>query len=35
VLGTCHGGDVFFAKDMPDVHAATIREINAFAQSLA
>ena len=35
VLGTCHGGDVFFATAMPDVHAATIRDISAFAHSLA
>lgn len=34
VLGTCHGGDVFFAAAMPDVHAASIRDVSGFAHSL-
>jgi acetyl esterase len=35
VPGTCHGGDVFFAVAMPDVHAASIRDVSGFARSLA
>ena len=34
VPGTCHGGDVFFALAMPDVHAASIRDVSGFARSL-
>ncbi|MDT7748885.1 MAG: acetyl esterase [Pseudonocardiales bacterium] len=31
VNGTVHGGDVFFRAAMPDVYAATIRDIHSFA----
>jgi acetyl esterase len=34
VLGTVHGADVFFRAAMPDVYAATIRDVNGFASSL-
>jgi acetyl esterase/lipase len=34
VLGTCHGGDVFFAAAMPEVHAASVRDVSGFAHSL-
>ena len=34
VNGTCHAGDCLFADAMPDVVAATIRDIKAFADSL-
>jgi len=34
VNGTCHAGDCIFAGAMPDVFAATIRDINGFANSL-
>jgi len=35
VLGTGHATDVFFAAAMPDVHAASLRDVSGFAQSLA
>ena len=34
VNGTCHAGDVLFREAMPDVYAATVRDITAFATSL-
>ncbi len=34
VNGTCHAGDVLFRSAMPDVYAATIRDIKGFADSL-
>lgn len=34
VNGTVHGGDVFFRVAMPDVYAATIRDISGFAAQL-
>ena len=34
VNGTCHAGDLIFAAAMPDVFAATIRDIKGFADSL-
>jgi acetyl esterase/lipase len=35
VNGTCHCGDMVFRKAMPDVFAATVRDIKGFADSLA
>jgi hypothetical protein len=34
VNGTCHAGDCIFREAMPDVYAATIRDIKGFADSL-
>lgn len=34
VNGTCHAGDVLFRKALPEVYAATIRDIKGFADSL-
>ena len=34
VNGTCHAGDIIFAAALPDVHAATLRDIKGFADSL-
>ncbi|MGE0729350.1 MAG: alpha/beta hydrolase fold domain-containing protein [Acidimicrobiia bacterium] len=34
VNGTCHAGDCIFRGAMPDVYAATIRDIKGFANSL-
>ena len=34
VNGTCHAGDCIFRGAMPEVYAATIRDINGFAYSL-
>ena len=34
VNGTCHAGDVLFRKAIPDVYAATIRDIKGFADTL-
>jgi len=34
VTGTCHAGDVLFRKAIPDVYAATLRDIKGFADSL-
>jgi acetyl esterase/lipase len=31
VSGTVHGGDMYFRAAMPDVYAATIRDIHGFA----
>jgi acetyl esterase/lipase len=35
VLGTCHATDVFFAAAIPDVHAASLRDVSGFAHSLS
>jgi acetyl esterase/lipase len=34
VAGTVHAADVFFRSAMPDVYAATIRDIGGFARQL-
>jgi len=34
VNGTCHAGDLIFSGVLPDVHAATIRDIAGFCRSL-
>ena len=34
VNGTCHAGDLIFAAALPDVFAATIRDVKGFADSL-
>ena len=34
VNGTCHAGDCIFRTAMPEVYAATIRDIKGFAESL-
>jgi acetyl esterase len=34
VNGTCHAADVLFPKAIPEVYAATIRDIKGFANSL-
>ena len=34
VNGTCHGGDVQFRAAMPDVYAATVRDIKGFADAV-
>lgn len=34
VNGTCHAGDCIFRGAMPDVYAATVRDIKGFADSL-
>ena len=34
VNGTCHAGDCIFVEAMPDVFAATVRDIKGFADSL-
>jgi acetyl esterase/lipase len=34
VNGTCHAGDVLFRKAIPEVYAATVRDIKGFADSL-
>lgn len=34
VAGTCHGGDLLFGGAMPDVFAASIRDVSGFAYSL-
>jgi acetyl esterase len=34
VAGTCHGGDLIFADAMPDVFAASVRDLSGFAKSL-
>ncbi|MGH8006019.1 MAG: alpha/beta hydrolase fold domain-containing protein [Candidatus Binatia bacterium] len=33
VNGTCHGADVLFPKALPEVYAATLRDIKGFADS--
>jgi acetyl esterase/lipase len=34
VNGTTHGGDMMFEAALPDIHAATLRDITGFAESL-
>lgn len=34
VNGTCHAGDMIFRQAMPEVYAATVRDIKGFADSL-
>src|SRR5215510_13097424 len=34
VNGTCHGADVLFRRAIPEVYAATLRDIKGFADSL-
>ena len=34
VNGTCHGSDLGFPQALPEVHAATLRDIKEFADSL-
>jgi hypothetical protein len=34
VNGTCHAGDGLFRAAMPDVYAATVRDIKGFASSV-
>jgi acetyl esterase/lipase len=34
VAGTCHGGDLLFGGAMPDVFAASVRDVSGFAKSL-
>jgi hypothetical protein len=35
VNGTCHAGDCILRGALPDVYQATIRDIKAFADSVA
>ena len=35
VAGTCHGGDLLFAGVMPDVYAASLRDVSGFAKSIS
>ena len=34
VVGTCHGGDLLFPGVMPEVFAASMRDVSGFAKSL-
>ena len=34
VAGTCHGGDLILAGAMPEVYAASMRDVSGFAKSL-
>ncbi|MFB1295805.1 alpha/beta hydrolase fold domain-containing protein [Mycobacterium sp. pW049] len=34
VAGTCHGGDLLFGHALPDVFAASMRDVSGFATSL-
>ena len=34
VNGTCHGGDLIFAGALPETHAASLRDLKGFADSL-
>jgi acetyl esterase/lipase len=34
VNGMCHAGDLLFTEALPDVYAATLRDIKGFADSL-
>ena len=34
VNGTCHAGDVLFRGSLPDVYAASIRDIKGFADAV-
>lgn len=35
VNGTCHAGDLIFAGALPETHAASVRDLKGFADSLA
>jgi acetyl esterase len=35
VAGTCHGGDLLLPAAIPDVHAASVRDLSSFAVSVA
>lgn len=35
VAGTCHGGDLLFPATMPDVFAASVRDVSGFARSVS
>jgi acetyl esterase/lipase len=35
VAGTCHGGDLLLAASMPEVFAASLRDVSGFAHSLS
>ncbi|KMO76950.1 alpha/beta hydrolase fold domain-containing protein [Mycolicibacterium chlorophenolicum] len=35
VAGTCHGGDLLLAGAMPEVFAASVRDVSGFAHSLS
>jgi acetyl esterase len=35
VVGTCHGGDMLLVGAMPEVFAASLRDVSGFAKSLA
>jgi acetyl esterase/lipase len=35
VAGTCHGGDLLLPGAMPEVYAASMRDVSGFAKSLA
>jgi acetyl esterase len=34
VAGTCHGGDILCAGAMPDVYAASLRDVSGFAHAV-
>lgn len=34
VAGTCHGGDLLFGAAMPEVFAASVRDVSGFAHSV-
>jgi acetyl esterase/lipase len=34
VAGTCHGGDILFPGAIPEIHAASIRDVSGFAHSV-
>jgi hypothetical protein len=34
VNGTCHAGDLIFRGAIPDVYAASVRDLTGFANSL-
>ncbi len=34
VNGTCHGGDLIFTGALPEAHAASLRDVKGFADSL-
>ncbi|SEH48688.1 Acetyl esterase/lipase [Mycolicibacterium rutilum] len=35
VAGTCHGGDLLLGAHLPEVYAASIRDVSGFAKSLS
>ncbi len=35
VNGTCHAGDLLFPQAMPDVYAASLRDLEGFAKALS